>query len=88
MSTEIDRAFAARCAAASGRLHQIAELSARPETDDAAVDRAAALAAELLADPEALLAVALVIEQQRLPAWVIAASVGDPPAPPADGAPA
>ena len=82
MTADIDPAFADRCAAAAINLRQLAELGARPEADANAMMGAAALTAELLADPEALLAVALTIEQARAaaeqPIRVIVASVGDP----------
>jgi hypothetical protein len=65
MTADIDPAFADRCAATAIGLRELAALGARSDADEAAVGRAAYLTAELLTDPEALLAVALVIEQQR-----------------------
>ena len=61
----MDSDFATRCEAAAARLRELVELGSRPSTEEHAVDRAALLTADLLADPEALLAVALTIEQQR-----------------------
>lgn len=91
MSTDIDPAFANRCAATAIGLRQLAELGALPDADDGAVELAARVTAELLADPEALLAVALVIEQRRAdavtlmtsPAWrPVSGAAQPPPAPP------
>lgn len=61
----IDPAFADRCTTAAANLSRLAELGARPDTDADALMGAGALTAALLADPEALLAAALVTEQQR-----------------------
>lgn len=65
MTADIDPAFADRCAGAAIGLRQLAELGDRPDTDPGAVELAGKVTATLLADPEALLAVALTIEQQR-----------------------
>lgn len=65
MSTDVDPMFADRCTVAADRLRQLAEIGTHPDTDEDAANAAALLTASLLADPEALLAVALIIEQQR-----------------------
>lgn len=91
MSADIDPAFADRCTATAIGLRQLAELGARQDADDDAVALAARVTAELLSDPEALLAVALVIEQRRAavvvaltsPAWrPVPGAAQPPPAPP------
>lgn len=65
MTTDIDPTFVQRCEAAAVALRQLVELGARHDTDASAVACAQCLTDELLADPEALLAVALTVEQAR-----------------------
>lgn len=66
MTTDIDPAFADRCADAATSLRLLAELGAHPQAGSAEdVALAEQLAERMLADPEALLAVALTIEQAR-----------------------
>lgn len=65
MTADIDPAFAARCDLAAARLRALSALSGRPDTDAGALEVATTVTADLLADPEALLAVALTIEQAR-----------------------
>lgn len=72
MNADIDPAFADRCAVTAINLRTLADLGESPDADPDPIARAAWLTGQLLADPEALLAVALVIEQQR------AASADDP----------
>lgn len=76
-STDIDPEFADRCADAATSLRLLAELGAHPHAggaDDVAL--AEQLAERMLADPEALLAVALTLEQARsATAWM--PSIGD-----------
>lgn len=82
MTADIDPAFATRCEATAIGLRQLAELGARPDADEGLAELAARVTAELLTDPEALLAVALTLVQQGIadsqPIRVLEVSVGAP----------